>query len=355
MIEDLQYAIEWYCEAIPATQALPYCPPVDPRAVAASLDAIDAQIAPLVLPVELRWLWQTWEVIRFEMVPYPRLSAVDFAFDSWGANAGDATPRLMFPFAYESHGFLMLEMGGDPERPAPVWSYSYGDVEMTCAYPTLATLFRSSAEAVESAGARAESDDRVDRWNAYAELLRGPDFDRIVDRHFAASDGVDRRQVSATDARAWPRAWRDLAGIDPASMTPLGATHSVAQFELAAATGPVTGRLRGRWRAQGGGAFGPGGTQVAIGRLTDDTGSISLALPGSLVDLGGRDGRVDVEVDVEALAPSPGVPDLDTFRATAWEAENDPEGLAARAAELSASLQRSGPDLPIITRMIPLE
>ena len=94
-------------------------------------------------------------------------------------------------------------------------------------------------------------------------------------------------------------------------MTLLGATHSVAEFELAADAGPMTGRLRGRWRAQGDGAFGPGGSQVVIGRLTDPTGSISLALPGALADLGGRNGQVDVE----APGPSADVAEPDPSRA----------------------------------------
>ena len=72
---------------------------------------------------------------------------------------------------------------------------------MACAYPPPAAMFRSCAEAVESAGARATSDEIIDRWNACTEVLRGPVFGTIVDRRFASFDGVARQRVSATDAR----------------------------------------------------------------------------------------------------------------------------------------------------------
>jgi hypothetical protein len=153
--EDLQFAIEWYVEVIPSSDYLPYRPPRDLVAVDEALATIDVELAPLRLPPEVRWLWRAWDPKGFDVLPYPRLCDPGFALQSWRMDVVEGSfPRALFPIAYESHGFLLLELGGEAGQPAPVWYYAYTDSEFVCAYPSVAALFRSCAEAVEVRGPR---------------------------------------------------------------------------------------------------------------------------------------------------------------------------------------------------------
>ena len=311
--EELRLAIEWYLESIPPGSLLSPGPPIQPGEVESTIAEIDEAIAPFRLPSEVAWLWRSWQPDRFSPLPYPSLTGADFALDSWRMNtleSGD--PQILFPVAYESHGFLLVELGWPPDEPAPIWYYAYADENYVLTYPSLASLFRACAEAARAAGARPPDDDN-DRYAAYAPLLSGPGFDVIVERHMAASPHAGRdRHVPVGDVRNWPEQWQRAQGVSDGSLEPMGATHTVREFAGAAAVGPVVGRVVGVFRTQGGGGFGRGGALASFGSFSDETGSIPVLLPHSVTDVGGRAGDVEVEIELEASGPVGESPVLDS-------------------------------------------
>ena len=352
-MEDLRQAVAWYVDVVPPSTLVPYRSPPEPGTVETTLAAIDAAISPLRLPAEVLWFWRHWDPYAFEYVPYPRLCDPTAALESWELNAVQGhDPRILFPVAYESHGFLLVELGDRPGRPAPVWKYSYCDNEFVCAYPSLAALFHSCAATVEALGGSTSGAD--DGSVSYYDLFHDPAFDAFVDSSFAASAEAERRRVPYRDARRWPARWRAVQGIDDELLARRGRTHTVAEFEAAAASGPVAGRLWGRFRAAAGGGFGAGGASVAMGPFTDETGALVVLLPDAVVDVGGQDGRVDVEVDVEASGPIGTTPELDGRPASGAALSGDLDAAGAIAEELGRALEEAVPRIPVITRMVPL-
>ncbi|MBL8776448.1 MAG: hypothetical protein JNK12_10965 [Acidimicrobiales bacterium] len=206
--EELREAIEWYLQVIPPRRTSPPGPPSDRARVEAVIEQVDSAIAPFHLPAEIEWFCRNWRPEAFSPLPHPRLADPTSAQELWEDVAGPHFPEVLAPIAYESHGFLLVELGLEAEGPAPVWRYAYGDEAVVLTYPSLASLFRVCATAVEAAGvrppARAEN-----RWATYADLLGGADFERLAERQLAASAQAGRaRQVPVRDLRAWPPAWR---------------------------------------------------------------------------------------------------------------------------------------------------
>ncbi|WP_436795565.1 hypothetical protein [Actinospongicola halichondriae] len=353
-VDDVRHAIDWYVEAVPAGSLVPLQPPPSPAEVEATILEAGSAISPFQLPPEVVWLWRTWDPTRFTDLPYPRLTRPDFALQCWRQDALESGhPKILFPVAYESHGFLLVEMSEAYEQPAPIWYYAYADEAFVLTYPSLASLFRACAEAVEIAGARPPSHDN-DRYAVYAPLFDGPTFDAIVERHFTASaHGTRERRVAIDPMLEWPDHWQRAQGLDSAALKPAGATHTVRAFAEAAATSPLTGRLVGVFRSQGGGSFAPGGAMASFGTFTDPTGTIPVLLPHSVLDVGGRDGTMEVEIEIEATTPIPAIPELDTRDIQNAALSGEIANAQALGAQLGHALHNAATQVPLIRRMIP--
>lgn len=354
-VTDLRYAIDWYLESIPPSSRFPPAPPANPAAAESALAEIEEAIVPLRLPAEVVWMWRTWEANRFSPLPYPSLTDPLFALDSWSMNvleSGD--PKILFPIAYQSHGFLLAELGGPPDVAAPIWKYAYTDEHYVLAYPSLASLFRACAETAELSGVQPPADDN-DRHETYANLLGGPTFTAIVERQMSMSPHAERdRQVPVGDVRRWPKRWQEAQGVSDESVNPLGATHTIRAFATEASHGPVTGRVVGRFRAQGGGGIGPGGSAASFGLFSDGTDSIQVVLPDSVLDLGGRGGDVDVEVELETGGPV-NVQSIPGTRAIQDAAlQGDMSAASDAAIEWAHALQDASVRMPVIRRMVPI-
>lgn len=349
---ELSDAIDWYVDAIPQRAERAPGPPRDPEATSAALAGIAAAIDPLRLPVEVLWLWQTWDVGRFSPVPFPHLTGPEFALELWQQNAVDAgDPKILFPVAYESHGFLLAELDGPADLPAPIWEYDYGGSEFVLRYPSLASMFRACAEAAEASGVRPPADDN-DRWATYNDVLSGSAFSAIVDRHLSESNQSARdRHVAYGDVLRWPQHWQVAQGVNEESSKRLGATHTVQSFIAEASKHPLVGRVVGRFHAQGGGALGPDGAAASFGLFTDDTGSIHVLLPGSVLDVGGRNGVVEVELEASStIAPDP-IPD--THEVSRAAARGDFEGASRAVGEWGNAVFEASSTMPTIRRMVP--
>ncbi len=342
---DLEFAIEWYREVIPPSTRHPYGPPEDRRAVDAAVSAIEADGRGFTLPAEISWFWRTWDPFGFDVVPWPRLIDAPGAVDLWNIDVDTGLPRVLLPVAYESHGHLFVELRRSGDGPAPLWYFAFADSTIECRYPSLAALFRACAEVVELAGVAAPERD-VDRHATYVDLLDGDQFRAVVDRHFAAASGARRTAVAVHDAGAWPAHWRQAQGIDEGDLAVKGRTHTIAQFLAAAQGGPVEARLHGRWTHLA------GVNHLGIGRLDDDSGSVTLAMPSSVVAVGSID--TDVEVDVVAVGPPPELPDLDTGAIMSAVLGGDPDAASQMGAAILGGLDDVAGSLPQVRRMVSL-
>lgn len=337
-VRDLQEAITRHREAVRGSGRTGTTRPWDETQAERAVAEVAAAVAPLPLPAELEWFWRNVDPFAFDVLPYPQLTDPRFALDVWTDEQAEGLdhPRVLFPIAYESHGFLRIELGLDPGHPAPVWYFAYCDDEFVCEYPSMASLFRATADAVEASGI-APPDVDADRWQACSEVVDRANLVSFVDPYFTASPVADRRRVPFGDARRWPRRWYDAQGIVDSQVQVVGRTHTVEEFEAAAQTGPVQGRLHGTWRTRA-------ASDRVVGVLTDETGAITLALPNSVRFVG--PGRGAVEVEVEARRALDG-------RSDPLTALDEAQHYFGRD-HLAALDAIYDPSLPVIVRMAPL-
>lgn len=315
-VEDLAAAVDWFVEAVGPRSRRPIDRVTDRQATAEQLERIEHRLAPYVLPAEIRWLWETWQVDGFDAVPPIPLEGPGRALFSWRLLAWeDDGPRALFPIGYASHDHLVVDVTVPPGAPAPVWTSGVGG-DLRLEAPSLATLLRSSAERVEAAFLDAPEDGSVGGGDRLQDALEGPELTTMVDRHLAAA-GMQRTLLETRDPAGWPARWQTAqTAMTGGAEAPLGRTHSVAEF-AASATAPVAGgqraRLHGDLRQLSGGAV--GGHQYLM-HLSDATGGIDLAVPFDLLPLGWLPGRaVEVSVASRGPIPAPGRrPDIDAAR-----------------------------------------
>jgi hypothetical protein len=243
-VEDLDAAIAWYVDAVEAPPYAPYGAPRQEAAVDASLRAIDEAIAPLVLPPEVRWFWQTWDARSFERMAHGALVEPGFALESWHMNVDDGfAPRALFPVGYMSHQHLLVDLTDPRGTPASLWTYEFDDCERVA--PSLAALVRGCAERVEAAGLDRPVTGGVPEPLPYFELFHGPAFDAVIDRHFATARRA-RMAAPQDEPDRWPSAWRDAERAAMGEPAPGGATHTVAAFVAELGRGRPRATLRGR-------------------------------------------------------------------------------------------------------------
>lgn len=105
-------------------------PPIRPagRRIDRVLADIQREIAPLQIPEEIARFWQLVDPATITVAPYPHPTTADFALDSWKSHRDEfpgITPRLFFPVAYESHGFLFVELEDGRGQAGAVLEWAY--------------------------------------------------------------------------------------------------------------------------------------------------------------------------------------------------------------------------------------
>jgi hypothetical protein len=98
-------------------------PPEDTKV----LKEIDAAVAPLRLPAEVRRFWELVDPCSLRIEPYPHLTSPQVALELWQEQVADSpgvVPRVLFPIAYESHLFTFVEVHGDDGGALFVWGYT---------------------------------------------------------------------------------------------------------------------------------------------------------------------------------------------------------------------------------------
>lgn len=297
----------------------PLLPPDDPEAVArleaayrragiapparpdveTALAQIRAEIAPLRLPADVERLWRLVAPWTLAARPFPELSGPDFALDSWRMHRDEAPgmcPRILFPVAYASHAYLLVELD-DGDGGGHLFAWGYGGEPFRLQHASVVDLLDLAAEFVEAGRIEVrEHDGRLwvvfdpeDRWRdaAAARLAGRPPHPRIAGT------------TVPEDADAWPAHWRAAEGLDDEEPAPRGATTTVAELLAAAARGEeASGTLRAHAATTVGG---PGGRRL---RVDDGTGTLDVWAPSQV---GAYVRTREVEIDV-VVHPGPRTP-----------------------------------------------
>jgi hypothetical protein len=299
------------------------------------LREIRREIAPLRLPEEVERFWQLVDPATITVAPYPHLTSPEFALESWQMHRDEfpgQTPRALFPVAYESHGFLFVELEDDRGHGGAVLEWAYAGSPFYVRFPTLAAYVDLLATMIEL-GEFTRHDTHGQSWVEFDPESRweGAQAVRLTAAQPLLGFG-DVREIDE-DVRQWPERWLASNGLTTQLRALRGASTTVAELLRGAARGVMTGTIRARvTELAGAGA----GSRIAV---DDGTGILDVWCPVAVCTYGPVIGR-EFEFDV-VVQPNPGA-------APNWRPEHreiqdralsgDMEGAQAAAMELYAKV-----------------
>ncbi|WP_155859312.1 hypothetical protein [Cellulomonas sp. KRMCY2] len=269
------------------------------------LDEIRAEILPLRMPAELERFWRLVDPGSITLAPYPHPMTAAFALQSWRMHRDEApgmTPSALFPFAYESHGFLFVELEDGRGHGDLVVEWGYGGSPFVVRFPALSAYVDLLATMIER-GEFAHHERYGHSWTEFdpARRWQGEQIDRLGTLGLLPGTGLVREIDE--DARAWPEHWLLSNGLTVEARTPRGATTTVAALLRAAAEGDAaSGTIRATVaRLVGSG----GGRRIDV---DDGSGVLDVWCPTDVCAYGPVIGR-EFELDVVLRPAAPAAPD----------------------------------------------
>ncbi len=311
----------------------------DPDAADSLIAPIVDRIAPAGLPADIEWFWRHWMPSSFgHLTGYPHFTELEFVLHV--LNDDETWPASLVPVAYESHGFLGVELEYPDSSAGRVYYYAYADDGHRLRARSLAEMLDVVVDAIE--------DGEIDERGGF--VLLDADVDELCRARLDAAGvpAADRGPFDPSDSLTWPPAWRRLAGIDDAARSPVGASHSVASLIAAvhASRGAVTATISGRVVRSGGSADGD------VLAIDDGTGVVDVYVPRAVPRFGqSADARYEFDVVATAGAGGTGLMDVDGDHAAASEAALAGDVDAAARAVLPIAAVIHG-DHPVVATAI---
>ena len=277
-------------------------PGLEPATDAATIATISEDVAPHVLPAELRRFWEQVDADRIAVFTFPMLRGPAHALEilSWLRENEPPVPvgfpPMLLPVDYASQCYCVIELASE---------WNEGGVILEWDVDVLPLVSHTLA----------------DRIDMLAALLAGELFERGdggVSIDHRAEQELRSARLDASgphpvygglhaiprELGSWPAHWLAASGIDLRDREPLGATHSIAELVAAAAVGPVTGRVHGEVIRLVGSGDG------ALVVVDDGTASLDVWCPGGTSPWGPVHRR-RFELEVTADGPVGALPDLD--------------------------------------------
>lgn len=232
------------------------------------------------------------------------------------------TPRLLFPVAYESHGFLFVELEDGRGSGGPVFRWAYAGSPYSLLFPTLSAFVDLLATMIELG----EFVRHQLETHSYIEFDPDGRWEDALSARLSAAQPLHNfghvRQLDE-DVLAWPEHWLLADALTPETRQLRGATTTISDLLQQAATGAVSeGTVRAVVTSL---AASAAGRRVAI---DDGSGVLDLWCPTAVCTYGPRI-RTEFEFDVVVRpAPDP-VPD--------WSPEQREAQSAALAQNMEAA------------------
>ena len=216
-------------------------PGLGPPSDVTPVDALADEVAPYVLPTELRRFWEHVDPDPIAVYTFPMLHGPAHALEQLrmlgelGQEPPLGPPPMLLPFDYASHCYGVIELGSEWSEGGTIFELEFDHVPIV-------------------------SHSLADRIDLLAELLSEGHFDRGEDfvsiDHLVEQERRSARLEAALphpvygDLRAippalesWPAHWLAASGVDLRDRVPLGATHSIAELVAATEHGVSRGRI----------------------------------------------------------------------------------------------------------------
>jgi hypothetical protein len=242
------------------------------------------------------------------------------------------TPRLLFPVAYESHGFLFVEMEDGRGDAGAVLEWAYAGSPFYVRFPTLSGYLDLLATMIELGEFKRHERDE-DSWVEFDPERRWPDAQA---GQLSAAQPLPRLGDASEideDVRVWPEHWLAANGLTAELRSPRGASTTVATLLRGAAAGSVmTGTIRATVTSLAGSGE---GSRVAV---DDGTGVLDLWCPAAVCTYGPvlrREFEFDVVVQPNPSSPPDWRPEQREVQERALA--QDLEGAQSAAMDLFAN------------------
>jgi len=252
-------------------------PALTTPADASVLDEIAAAVAPFRLPADV---WRLWELLdprslppNFNGIPggpWPHLTEPRFALDTWLLHqgmSGPRVPRVLFPLCYTSWVLLSVELEGPDGAGGDIFYWSLDGDRFELRFRSVRDWLDAFVRLIDE-GAYDHRDKQIsfdsDRFDELAAL-------RLAE--LPPHPIYGRTTTFSDDPREWPDHWLAAVGYSHADWQPRGATHTIAEFRAAHATGTARATIQadvGWFRDS------EAGRLVTV---SDDTGELSVFCP----------------------------------------------------------------------------
>jgi hypothetical protein len=280
-----------------------------------ALEELEAALAPMRLPEDLRTFWELVDAGTLRVRSYPAFHGPDFALWSWRSareQFRSRQPEALVQVAYTSHQCMSVELDNGGIVGGAVFEWNLVDSDFERRFNHLREWLAHLTRLVD-AGCFA----RVN--GAQGPVLLVPDPDLDEDEVPPAPTPLEH-PIHGTTARigrdilAWPEHWQRAAGLHSQALEPRGATHSIATL----LSSPVERELRATIAARVVNLA--GGSNWTRVRVDDGTAALDVACPPAASLVGPRLGDW-FEFDV-TISPGERVVPADPDAAAV--AEDDP-------------------------------
>jgi hypothetical protein len=252
-------------------------PPAEPY----DLDAIDAELAPMSLPAQVRRFWERVDPASLRVWPYPEPIPPSNALEAWMGRRDEfpgLAPLALFDVGYASHQCMSVELDSPFGCGGTLFEWNLVDVPFYVRYNDLAGWLDRITELLIG-----EQFDRREGPNGAVLVLTDPDAATpMTELPGPTSPNPVHGQITRyeRDPLQWPLRWQRLSGIEPEDLKPRGATHTVAELLASDPARPLEATIAARVIDLG------GSSDITRVRVSDGTGVMAINCPTAVTALG---------------------------------------------------------------------
>ena len=251
------------------------------------LVALEAEIAPLRLPEDLRRFWEQVDARTLRVQPFPMVTTPEGALMMWRMSRDEfreMQPLALLDVGYESHVCMSVELEVETIPGGAVFEWAVDDpTGFTRCFDSLAGWLAHIADLVGRGLHLRLDTPRGPEW-----LIPGPDH-QIAGRALRPAPGVHPIHGSALhisgDILQWPEHWRRANGLRDEDLQLRGATHTIAQVLASSPANELRATIAGRVIDYA------GGSSWARVRVDDGTGTLNVDCPAGATPAGPRNGE----------------------------------------------------------------
>jgi hypothetical protein len=202
---------------------------------AEDLATVAEAVAPLLLPTSLVATWRRFQSGDSTVLTWMPMLPALLGLELWRQ---DFPAAVLFPLAYESHEFLLVELATSTTPGGALFRWAYDASPAQPVFPDLETAFTCAAEGWRRGVLSSWESPAQDDWTRLsATYSQAADYPE----HLAPFEAIDLARPLS-----WPPVWQEASGIDPAAAEPRGSTTTIrALRDRQAGSGTIVGRIAG--------------------------------------------------------------------------------------------------------------